>query len=174
MRDAGRNDDAEARLRQAVRFAPTNPAVNLNLGMLMAEVGKPAEAEVAFRTAFRSDPRSAQAAYNLGVLLAATKPEEALTWCRRAADLAPGEPKYAYTVAFYQTRQGMTNEAIQTLEKLIHQEPESYGAADRSVELMLEAAQWKTFFPMHGLADYWVYAFAQQRNGDLWKKNEVR
>ncbi|MFZ2540136.1 MAG: two-component regulator propeller domain-containing protein [Gallionella sp.] len=27
---------------------------------------------------------------------------------------------------------------------------------------------WKTYFPMHGLADYWVYSFANQRNGDLW------
>ncbi|MEY4751615.1 MAG: hypothetical protein RIQ60_3829 [Pseudomonadota bacterium] len=30
-------------------------------------------------------------------------------------------------------------------------------------------AQWKTFFPMHGLADYWVYAFAEQKqSGNLW------
>jgi len=28
--------------------------------------------------------------------------------------------------------------------------------------------QWKTFFPMHGLADYWVYSFAEQANGTLW------
>jgi hypothetical protein len=29
--------------------------------------------------------------------------------------------------------------------------------------------QWKTFFPMHGLADYWVYSFAQQKkSGDFW------
>jgi len=27
---------------------------------------------------------------------------------------------------------------------------------------------WKTFFPMHGLADYWVYSFANAKNGDLW------
>ena len=27
---------------------------------------------------------------------------------------------------------------------------------------------WKTFFPMHGLADYWVYSFANQHNGDVW------
>ena len=26
----------------------------------------------------------------------------------------------------------------------------------------LRGEQWKTLFPMHGLADYWVYAFAQQ------------
>ena len=28
--------------------------------------------------------------------------------------------------------------------------------------------QWKTYFPMHGLADYWVYSFAQQSTGTIW------
>lgn len=28
--------------------------------------------------------------------------------------------------------------------------------------------KWKTYFPMHGLADYWIYSFANQSNGDLW------
>ena len=28
--------------------------------------------------------------------------------------------------------------------------------------------QWKTYFPMHGLADYWVYSFTQQKNGTIW------
>ena len=28
--------------------------------------------------------------------------------------------------------------------------------------------QWKTYFPMHGLADYWVYSFAEQSNGTIW------
>lgn len=27
---------------------------------------------------------------------------------------------------------------------------------------------WKTFFPMHGLADYWVYSFTTQKDGTLW------
>lgn len=27
---------------------------------------------------------------------------------------------------------------------------------------------WQTFFPMHGLADYWVYAFAEQPTGAFW------
>lgn len=28
--------------------------------------------------------------------------------------------------------------------------------------------QWRTYFPMHGLADYWVYSFAEQHDGTLW------
>lgn len=33
------------------------------------------------------------------------------------------------------------------LHELIHEEPECLGAVDRSVELLLDAAKWKTFFP---------------------------
>ena len=126
----GRNDRAEASLRRALRLDPTNAAANLNLAMLLAEMDKPAEAEQAFRTVLRSDPKSAQAAYNLGVLISKDRPAEALTWCEKAAVLRPEEPKYAYTLAFFQRQQGKTNEAAQTLEKLIDQAPanaECYG-----------------------------------------------
>ena len=27
---------------------------------------------------------------------------------------------------------------------------------------------WKVFFPMHGLADYWIYSFNQQADGKVW------
>jgi len=27
---------------------------------------------------------------------------------------------------------------------------------------------WEVFFPMHGLADYWIYAFAEQKDGQYW------
>ncbi len=32
----------------------------------------------------------------------------------------------------------------------------------------LNGGQWHTYFPMHGVADYWVYSFAEQSNGDVW------
>ena len=28
--------------------------------------------------------------------------------------------------------------------------------------------QWQTFFPMHGLGDYWVYSFQDQKNSAMW------
>jgi len=28
--------------------------------------------------------------------------------------------------------------------------------------------EWQTYFPMHGLADYWVYSFAEQKDGTIW------
>lgn len=116
---AGQNDRAEASLRQALRLEPTNAAVFLNLGMLLAEMDRPPDAERAFRDAFKNDPKSAQAAFNLGVLLAKDRPGESLEWCRRAASLNPRQPKYAYTLAFFQDQQGQTTAAAGTLEKLV-------------------------------------------------------
>ena len=58
----GANDKAERDLHAALALEPTNAVVNLNLGMLLAELGKLDEAEKAFRTTFSSDPHSAQAA----------------------------------------------------------------------------------------------------------------
>jgi len=119
----GQNDQAEASLRRALALDPTNAAANLNLAMLLAEMNQLAGAERAFRAVLKADPKSAQAAYNLGVLLAQEHPAEAITWCQKAAALRPGEPKYAYTLAFFQKQQGETNQAVQTLEKLIAQAP---------------------------------------------------
>ncbi len=31
-----------------------------------------------------------------------------------------------------------------------------------------KADDWQVFFPMHGLADYWVYSFNQQADGKVW------
>jgi Flp pilus assembly protein TadD len=118
---AGQNDKAEASLRRALTLEPTNAAIHLNLGMLLAEMERLPEAERAFRAAFEYDSKSAQAAFNLGVLLAKEHPEEALAWSRRAAELRPREPRYAYTLAFFQNQQGKLTEAAQTLEELVRQ-----------------------------------------------------
>ena len=33
---------------------------------------------------------------------------------------------------------------------------------------LLSGKKWKTFFPMHGLADYWVYSFADEPGKAMW------
>jgi tetratricopeptide (TPR) repeat protein len=112
---AGRNDKAEECLRRALKVEPINAAANLNLGLLLGELGRPAEAATALRAAFKSDPQSATAAYNLGIVLAAERPDEAFEWCRKAHALAPQEPKYTYTLAFYLFGRGARDEAVALL-----------------------------------------------------------
>ncbi len=137
----GENEKAEASLRRALSLDPTNSAANLNLGMLLAEMGKMSGAEQAFRAAFKADPMSAQAAYNLGVLLSKAHPQEALTWCRRAAELRPENPQYGYTYAFYLYRAGQLDQALETLRQVRQRHPDHQDSALLERELLQEKQQ---------------------------------
>ena len=65
----------------------------------------------------------APAAYNLCILSAKDRPKEALSWCKKAAELNPQEPKYAYTLAFYQKEQGDPKGAAATLKDFLSRRP---------------------------------------------------
>ncbi len=134
----GQNEKAEASLRRALSLDPTNSAANLNLGMLLAEMDKLPEAETAFRAAFKSDPRSGQAAYNLGVLLAKNHPEEALNWCRQAAELGPDRPQYGYTYAFYLHRAGRLEQALAVIRSVRARHPAHQESAQFEQALLQE------------------------------------
>lgn len=117
---AGKNDQAEESLRRALGIDPLDPVANLDLGLLLGGQGRKQEAERALRIAVDSDPDSAAAAYNLGVLLASDRLEEALRLCRRACQIAPDDPQYAYTLAYYLNQAGDRDEAVAVLEGIIN------------------------------------------------------
>jgi tetratricopeptide (TPR) repeat protein len=123
LNQLGRNEEAEGLLRQAVKEVPGNAAVAFDLGLLLAEMGKEKEAETALRRALQTDPSMAQAAYNLAILVAQEKPGEAVEMSRRAAELRPDEPRYAFTLAYYQVQAGDTEGARRTLEALVSRSP---------------------------------------------------
>jgi tetratricopeptide (TPR) repeat protein len=115
----GEKENAAESLRRAVKIAPESVPARLNLGMLLGEMGKTKEAEKEFRAAAKADPKSAQAAYNLCVVTSKDRLDEALKWCRKAADLRPEEPRYGYTYAFFLDRKGETAKAIPVLRKIV-------------------------------------------------------
>jgi tetratricopeptide (TPR) repeat protein len=119
----GKNREAGVSLQKALEIEPENAAANFNLGLLLAEQVKMDEAKKALRTALKSDPQLAPAAYNLCVILAGEKIDEALDFCRKAYELRPDEPRYAYTLAFYQYQQGETDDAVKTLNDLLKKYP---------------------------------------------------
>ena len=108
---------------KAIQVEPGNAAAHFNLGLLEAEKNRSKEAERELQEAFRLDPKLAPAAYNLCILMARDRPQEALSWCRRAAALNPQEPRYAFTLAFYQKEQKDLPGAAATLKALLVQRP---------------------------------------------------
>ena len=78
-----------------------------------------------------------------------------------SVDINSGSVKKTYT-----RENGLANEYVFA----------SYAAADGSVWFgtngggtsRLKNGKWNTYFPMHGLGDYWVYSFAEQKNKAMW------
>jgi tetratricopeptide (TPR) repeat protein len=119
----GEADSAEASLRQALEIEPSNAAAHFNLGLLLLERGEERQAEEHLRAAIEAAPQFPAAAYNLCVLLAEDRLDEAVEWCRRAAEWQPGDPRHAYTLAFYQNLSGDAPAAVRTLRRLIERHP---------------------------------------------------
>lgn len=120
----GESDKAETSLKKALKQSPNNAAANFNMGLLKAEKKDLQEAEKYLKLAFQSDPQMAQAAYNLCIITAKNRIGEAVTWCRKALDLRPQDPKYSYTLAFYLDQKGERAEAVRILKGLLQKHPQ--------------------------------------------------
>jgi len=119
----GEYDKAEASLNKALEIEPNSAPVRFNLGLLRVEKGNAEEAEKDFRAALALDPTLAPAAYNLGLLMMEERPEEGLIHCRTAYELAPDDPKYGYTLAYFQAQSGDRQGAVMTLEDTLEISP---------------------------------------------------
>ncbi len=124
----GENLKAEQALQNALKVAPDNAAANLNMGLLKAEENDLVMAEKHLRAALKSDPQMAQAAYNLCVILSKDRLDEAMEFCRKATEIRPDVPRYAFTLAFYQQQRGDLTGAASVLNGLIAKYP-AYGDA---------------------------------------------
>lgn len=120
----GENQKAEESLRKALKQAPDSAAAHFNMGLLKAELNDLKGAETHLRRALEADPQMAQAAYNLCVITSRDRIDEAVTWCRTAADLRPQDPKYAFTLAYYLNQRGDRDEAAGILTAIIGKYPE--------------------------------------------------
>ena len=119
----GEYDKAETSLRKAIEIDPKSAPVHFNLGLLLAERGRTEEAEKELRAALNLDPKLAPAAYNLGLLIIKERPDEGLSYCRKAHELSPNDPKYSYTLAFYQAQKGDRKGAVKTLRDTVKHHP---------------------------------------------------
>jgi Tfp pilus assembly protein PilF len=119
----GETKKAGESLQKALKVAPGNAVPNFNMGLLKAEQNDLKGAEKYLKAALKADPQMAQAAYNLCVIVSKDRLGEAVTYCKMAADIRPQEPRYAYTLAFYQLQKGDEKDAVKTLEALIEKQP---------------------------------------------------
>jgi tetratricopeptide (TPR) repeat protein len=120
MGDKGKTEES---LNKALKINPKSAPANFNMGLLKAEQNDLPKAEQYLRAALKEDPTLAVAAYNLCVITSKDRINEAVNYCKKAAELRPQEPRYAYTLAFYLNQKGDRNDAVRTLQALIEKYP---------------------------------------------------
>lgn len=87
--EAGRWQEAETELRQALSLNPYRPDWHFNLGLTLEQTGRFDEAATAFQKAHDLDP-DAQSANCVGLnFLRAERPKDAVSWFDRAQKLSP-------------------------------------------------------------------------------------
>jgi tetratricopeptide (TPR) repeat protein len=93
------------------------------MGLLKAKENDYAAAKRHLRKALKKDPQMAQAAYNLCVILSKDRLDEAVSFCKKAAEIRPGVPEYEFTLAYYEKQKGNLSEAVHVLDDLITKYP---------------------------------------------------
>jgi len=119
----GENQNADNSLRKALNIAPANATANFNMGLLKAEENDLVTAEKHLKAALKADPQMAQAAYNLCVMLSRDRMDEAVGFCKKAAEIRQDVPKYAFTLAFCLQHKGELPGAASVLDGLIQRYP---------------------------------------------------
>jgi len=94
------------------------------MGLLKAERKDARQAEKYIKAALKADPQMAQAAYNLCIITSKDSLEEAIGFCRKASELRPDDPRYAFTLAYYLNQKGSTDDALRTLNAIIEKYPQ--------------------------------------------------
>jgi len=165
----GDTKKANESLQKALKISPNNAAANFNMGLLKAEQKDMKGAEKYLKAALKADPQMAQAAYNLCIITSKDRINEAVTYCRKAADLRPQEPRYAYTLAFYLQQKGDNKDAAAVLEDLITRHPpypDSYlllgGIYEKQGKKEQAEKIYKKALETHGIPDKYRHRIAAQ------------
>jgi tetratricopeptide (TPR) repeat protein len=122
-----RNEDygaAEAEYRKAIALEPAFTLTYVNLADLYRATGQEEKGEKALNDALEMDPGFADAHYALGLLkVRQRRVEEGLGHLKRASELRPEEPRFAYAYAIGLNSTGDGAGAVTALEDALRRHP---------------------------------------------------
>ena len=96
----------------------------------------------------------------------AVEPSRDALWVGTSAgvheiDLASREPRNTFT-----REDGLANEYVFAIG--LDRDGHKWFGTNAGGVSRYRDGEWQVYFPMHGLADYWIYSFAEQADGTYW------
>ncbi len=121
----GRAADAEAEYKAALRLVPQYAAAAVNLADLYRGIGREADGESVLRATLTVSPQDAGLHHALGLTLVRLKrTDEALAQLHRAAELDPGQTRYAYVYAVALHSAARADDALLVLKESLARHPD--------------------------------------------------
>jgi len=118
LAEAGRNEEAAARYREAVQVNPRNREAHRELGIVLARLGRWEECVAANQDAYRLDPNNWQVNFNLGTALVSVgRLEPGLLHFEQAVRIDPRNYRGYYNLANTLSRVGRYGEALEVLNE---------------------------------------------------------
>ena len=115
--EAGRYDDAAAKVRQALAVDPDIIDAHAQLGNIYSKAGRPAEAVAAYRQALALDADHAMATYNLALAYRALgRIDDAILGFERSAQLEPRSGRADFQLGDIYMQRGDTAKAAAVLQ----------------------------------------------------------
>jgi tetratricopeptide (TPR) repeat protein len=120
----GKDQEAEARLREAVRLNPKDPVAHQTLAVALGKQKKYREAEIELLDAIQLDRHSAESYYNLGVFYSDQgRKREAEKAYRKSVSLNRDFAEAHYNLAHVLDERGRDREAIEEYREAIRRKP---------------------------------------------------
>jgi tetratricopeptide (TPR) repeat protein len=127
---------AEASYRTALGLDPGWAPAYVNLADLMRQTERDAEGETILRAGLARRPADSSLHHSLGLLLVRRKDlPAALASLKRAAELAPDNPRFAYVYAVGLRSAGQNREALAVVEAALQRAPGDRSLADLRAEV---------------------------------------
>jgi predicted CXXCH cytochrome family protein len=143
----GKPGDAENQYLEAITLTPS-VAPRVDLADLYRMLGREADVERVLREAIASDAQAAAPQHALGLSLIRQKRYgEALDALKRAVDLAPGQPRYAYVYAVALQSTGYQADAKAALERALMLSPSDVQILAALLEATLQAGELRQALP---------------------------
>ncbi|QDP21415.2 cytochrome c3 family protein [Bradyrhizobium cosmicum] len=131
--------EAEAEYRAALRLDPSFSPAAINLSDLYRQTGRDEDGERVLRAALSYSGQNASLHHALGLVLVREKRAgEALDELRQAAELDPGQPRYAYVYAVGLNSSGRRDGALAVLRNSLQAHPNDRDTLSAALALSRE------------------------------------